>query len=124
MKKQLTLATVWAVPVLFLFAGCKPTATTSPATPPAPPVAVPAVPSATFAPPASPRAIYNFNPGWKFVFGDQPGADQPGFDDSTWTNVSLPHTWNDTDSYRAYISHSGGDQTETFGVGWYRKHLK
>ena len=77
-----------------------------------------------YTPPASPRATYNFNPGWKFVFGDQPGADQPGFDDSKWTNVSLPHTWNDTDSYRAYISHGGGDQTEKFGVGWYRKHFK
>ena len=71
-----------------------------------------------YTPPASPRATYNFNPGWKFVFGDQPGADQPGFDDSKWTNVSLPHTWNDVDSYRNFISHSGGDRGEKNGVGW------
>ena len=77
-----------------------------------------------FAAPASPRAIYNFNPGWKFVFGDQTGADQPGFDDSAWASVSLPHTWNESDSYRAYISHGGGDQSEKLGVGWYRKHFK
>jgi beta-galactosidase len=77
-----------------------------------------------FTPPATPRATYNFNPGWKFVFADVAGADQPGFDDSKWASVSLPHTWNETDSYRAYISHSGGDQTEKFGVGWYRKHFK
>jgi beta-galactosidase len=77
-----------------------------------------------YTPPASPRATYNFNPGWKFVFGDQPGADQPGFDDSKWTNVSLPHTWNDVDSYRNFISHSGGDRGEKNGVGWYRKHFK
>ena len=39
--------------------------------------------------------------------------------------MSLPHTWNETDSYRAYISHGGGDQSEKmFGVGWYRKHFK
>ena len=74
--------------------------------------------------PASPRAIYNFNPGWKFAFGDTTGADQPGFDDSAWASVSLPHTWNETDSYRAFISHSGGDQTEKFGIGWYRKHFR
>jgi beta-galactosidase len=80
--------------------------------------------AATYAPPASPRAVYNFNPGWKFIFGDQTNADQPGFDDSTWASVSLPHTWNETDSYRAYISHSGGDQTERMGIGWYRKHFK
>ena len=57
--------------------------------------------AASYAPPASPRAIYNFNPGWKFVFGDQTNAGQPDFDDSAWASVSLPHTWNETDSYRA-----------------------
>ena len=77
-----------------------------------------------FKAPASPRATYNFNPGWKFSFGDATGADQPGFDDSTWASVSLPHTWNETDTYRAYISHSGGDQSEKmFGIGWYRKRF-
>ena len=79
---------------------------------------------AKFAPPASPRATYNFNPGWKFAFGDAAGAEQPGFDDSAWASVSLPHTWNETDTYRAFISHSGGDQGEKmFGIGWYRKHF-
>ena len=79
---------------------------------------------ATFTVPGSPRAEYNFNPGWKFVFGDTPGAERPGFDDSAWAGVSLPHTWNETDSYRAYISHGGGDQTVKTGIGWYRKHFK
>ena len=75
--------------------------------------------------PPSPRAIYNFNPGWKFAFGDTAGADQPGFNDSAWANISLPHTWNETDSYRAFISHSGGDQSEKMlGIGWYRKHFR
>ena len=78
----------------------------------------------TYTPPASPRAVYNFNPGWKFIFGDQTNADQPGFDDSAWADVSLPHTWNDTDSFRKYISHGGGDQSEKLGIGWYRKHFK
>jgi len=78
-----------------------------------------------FAAPASPRATYNFNPGWKFAFGDAAGADQPAFDDSSWASVSLPHTWNETDTYRAYISHSGGDQSEKMlGIGWYRKHFR
>ena len=77
-----------------------------------------------FTVPASGRAVYNFNPGWKFVFGDQAGADQVTFDDSAWSNVSLPHTWNETDSYRKYISHGGGDQSEKMGTGWYRKHFK
>lgn len=79
---------------------------------------------AAFQPPVSPRVIYNFNPDWKFVFGDIPGADQPSFDDSKWSSISLPHTWNETDSYRSYISHGGGDRGTKTGIGWYRKHFK
>ena len=77
-----------------------------------------------YQPPASSRTIYNFNADWKFIFGDSTGAAQSAYDDSKWGSVSLPHTWNDTDSYRAFISHSGGDQSEKlFGIGWYRKHF-
>lgn len=43
-----------------------------------------------FQPLASPRAVYNFNPGWKFAFGDTTGADQPVFNDAAWASVSLP----------------------------------
>jgi len=75
-------------------------------------------------PPASPRATFNFNSGWKFALGDTTGADKTEFNDKAWASVSLPHTWNETDSYRAYISHSGGDQSEKYGIGWYRKHFK
>jgi beta-galactosidase len=75
--------------------------------------------------PTSPRVTYNFNPAWKFIFGDSIGAEKPEFDDLKWSSISLPHTWNDTDTYRAYISHSGGDQSQKlFGIGWYRKHFK
>jgi beta-galactosidase len=75
--------------------------------------------------PSSPRATYNFNPAWKFIFGDTIGAEKPDFDDAKWNAISLPHTWNDTDTYRAYISHGGGDVGQKlFGIGWYRKHFK
>ncbi|PTQ98109.1 beta-galactosidase [Mucilaginibacter yixingensis] len=81
--------------------------------------------SSAYTAPVTPRATYNFNSGWKFTFGDAAGAEQPGFDDAAWTAVSLPHTWNETDTYRAYISHGGGDQSEKMlGIGWYRKHFK
>lgn len=81
--------------------------------------------SSAYQPPASPRAVYNFNSGWKFSFGDTAGADQPSFNDAKWASVSLPHTWNETDTYRSYISHGGGDQSEKmFGIGWYRKSFK
>ncbi|HEY3762767.1 MAG TPA: beta galactosidase jelly roll domain-containing protein, partial [Verrucomicrobiae bacterium] len=79
---------------------------------------------AAFAPPSSPNAAYDFNPGWKFFKGDVTNAGQPGFDDSKWSDVSTPHTWNDTDSYNEIISHSGGQRGEYTGIGWYRKHFK
>ena len=55
----------------------------------------------TFSPPASPCATLNFNPGWKFFKGDvtpQGWAERVDFDDSKWTDVSAPHTFNDADS--------------------------
>jgi beta-galactosidase len=83
------------------------------------------LPVPIFQPPASPRVTYNFNSGWKFAFGDTTGVEKTEFNDSKWASVSLPHTWNETDSYRAYISHGGGDQSEKMmGIGWYRKHFK
>jgi beta-galactosidase len=77
-----------------------------------------------YVPPPSPRAIYCFNPGWKFIKQDIPGAEAPAFDDSKWDDVSLPHTYNDVDSYRKLISHGGGDTGEYHGPAWYRKHFK
>ena len=80
--------------------------------------------AAGYTPPVSPHMIYNFNPGWKFIRADVPGAEQVAFDDSQWTDVSAPHTYNDVDSYTAFISHSGGDRRAWSGITWYRKHFK
>jgi len=77
-----------------------------------------------FTPPASPHAEYNFNPGWKFFKGDVTNAERIDFDDSNWTMVSAPHTWNDTDTYDELISHSGGERHQYMGIAWYRKHFK
>jgi beta-galactosidase len=77
-----------------------------------------------FTPPASPRVTINFNPGWKFIKQDVPGAEAPAFNDTTWTNVSTPHTYNDVDTYNEIISHSHGQDHEYMGIAWYRKHFK
>jgi beta-galactosidase len=76
-----------------------------------------------FTPPASPRAIYNFNPGWKFIREDVANAQQMDCDDSAWASVSAPHTYNDTDSYQGLIDHGGGDRHAYAGIAWYRKHF-
>jgi len=87
-------------------------------------LALPVLAADKFAPPASPRVSYNFNPGWKFTREDVTNAETVGFDDSKWTDVSAPHTYNDVDSYTSLISHSGGDRHAWTGITWYRKHFK
>ena len=49
---------------------------------------------ATAAPPAMPAGVTRdvpFDDGWRFHRGDAPGADRPGFDDSAWRTLDLPH---------------------------------
>ncbi len=79
---------------------------------------------APYVPPASPRITFNFNLDWRFIREDIAGAEGAGFDDSKWETVSTPHTFNDVDSFRTIISHSGGDRGGYTGIGWYRKHFK
>jgi beta-galactosidase len=83
-----------------------------------------AVLAQTYTPPSSPHADMNFNAGWKFIRADVTNAEQINFDDSKWTDVSAPHTFNDVDSYTSLISHSGGDRHAWTGIVWYRKHFK
>jgi beta-galactosidase len=75
-------------------------------------------------PPASPRARMNFDLNWKFIREDVADAEAPAFDDSKWATVSTPHSFNDVDSFRQIISHSGGDRGTYKGLSWYRKHFK
>jgi beta-galactosidase len=84
----------------------------------------PATAASPYTPPASARSTFNFNPGWKFLRQDTTNAGLVDFDDSKWTDVSAPHTYNDVDSYQKIISHSGGDRGAWSGITWYRKHFK
>lgn len=82
-----------------------------------------AVAAELFTPPSSPRSAVDFNPRWKFFKGDAVGAEKPDFNDAQWEDVSIPHTYNDIDSYTDIISHSGGDRHPYAGIAWYRKHF-
>ena len=77
-----------------------------------------------YAPPISPRAKLSLDLSWKFIREDVAGAEAPEFDDSAWSTISTPHTFNDVDSFRQLISHSGGDRGTYKGLAWYRKHFK
>jgi beta-galactosidase len=62
--------------------------------------------------------------GWRFIKQDVTGASAAAFDDTSWTTVSTPHTYNDVDSYRVLANHSSGDTGTYAGPAWYRKHFK
>jgi beta-galactosidase len=88
--------------------------------------------------PRPPRWRENFNSGWLFRRQEHGGgalgsfdrnaalgaavepafrqAYLPGYDDSSWDRVNLPHTWN---------AHDGSDAVPGYfrGIGWYRKHF-
>jgi beta-galactosidase len=77
-------------------------------------------------PAANNRAIFNFDYGWKFIRGDQTGAEQPAYDDSTWADVSLPHTTNDTDTWVDWVGFANEQslRLKYVGIMWYRKHFQ
>jgi beta-galactosidase len=64
------------------------------------------------------RVDTNLDPGWKFNKADAAGAEMPGFADTAWTSVDLPHTWNNIDGS------NGPTTTPAYyrGISWYRKH--
>lgn len=65
----------------------------------------------------APRLEIGLERGWRFHAGEEPLAADPGFDDSAWTRVDLPHTWNARDG-----QDGGGDYRR--GAGWYRRRLE
>jgi beta-galactosidase len=78
-------------------------------------VLAPAVFGQTYSPPPSPREDISLDAGWRFIRQDVAGAQTNGFDDSSWTLLNLPHTWNNLDG-----QNGGNDYYR--GIGWYRRH--
>ena len=71
---------------------------------------------------AGERVTLNFNPDWKFTKSDPPGASAPIFDDSAWTLVSAPHTYNDVDTFDDWSTRGHeGEMKQWAGRTWYRK---
>ncbi len=62
----------------------------------------------------------SFNHDWRFFKGEAPGAEQPAFDDSKWTQLRLPHDWAIEGPFDSKLNpHTGA--LPIFGTGWYRK---
>lgn len=64
-----------------------------------------------------------FDFDWKFALNEQPGAEQPGFDDSAWRMLDVPHDFSIEHPFdSAYTTGAGGGYAYS-GIGWYRKHF-
>lgn len=67
------------------------------------------------------RSVENIDLEWRFHLGDVDGASQPGYDDSGWRCLDLPHDWAvEGDFSQANPSGVTGGALPG-GVGWYRK---
>jgi len=78
------------------------------------------------------RSIIQINSGWTFNYfpaeTSEKGFEGPGYNDSRWPVVSLPHTWNSYESTKELspLTKSPAESGETtwwLGWGWYRKHF-
>jgi beta-galactosidase len=67
------------------------------------------------------RARESFDFGWKFMKGDFPGAQVPGFSDSGWRDIDLPHDWSIEGPFDENAPSSGPGAYLPTGIGWYRK---
>ena len=69
----------------------------------------------------SPRRQETLDFGWRFLLGDPAGAQAPGYDDSAWQAVDLPHDWSiHLDFDRNAASGRPGAYLPA-GIGWYRR---
>jgi beta-galactosidase len=69
----------------------------------------------------SSETLFDF--GWKFALNNQPGAEQPGYDDSNWRQLDLPHDFSIEQPFDS-LNKSGQNGAYAYGgIGWYRKHF-
>jgi beta-galactosidase len=64
----------------------------------------------------------SFDDGWRFHKGEAEGAEQPGFDDTTWRELDLPHDWAIEGPFAEEYGPPRG-ALPFFGTGWYRKRF-
>jgi beta-galactosidase len=76
--------------------------------------------AAATAVPATGQRRLNFNDGWRFFKGEAAGAEQPGFQDSAWTALRLPHDWAIEGPFDFKQNPNTG-ALPISGTGWYRK---
>ncbi len=69
------------------------------------------------------RVISPFDSNWRFSKGDAAGAEQSGFDDTSWRKLDVPHDWSIEGPFDKDNPTGGAGAFLPAGVGWYRKHF-
>jgi beta-galactosidase len=76
----------------------------------------PLLSAGTYTTPRGNRTDTLLNEGWRFAREEKTNGQEIAADDSAWTAVTLPHTWNALDGQ------DGGNDYHR-GPGWYRRHF-
>lgn len=71
-----------------------------------------------------PRTHISFNEGWRFALDAGEEAQQPGFDDSIWRELDLPHDWSIEGEFSEMNPATPGGGALPGGTGWYRKSFR
>lgn len=71
-----------------------------------------------------PPRCSDFTEGWRFCLGDDPAAAVPGYDDSSWRQLNLPHDWAIEGEFSKDNPSGTGGGALPGGIGWYRKTFK
>src|SRR5574341_690688 len=70
------------------------------------------------------RQRLSMDPGWRFVLGDSTGAERPGYDDTGWRRLDLPHDWSIEGTPQQDAPAGGRGGYFPTGIGWYRKAFR
>lgn len=66
----------------------------------------------------------SFDCGWRFTLADSAGMAEPGYDDSRWRLLDVPHDWAIEGDFHAGNPSGAGGGALPGGIGWYRKHFR
>jgi beta-galactosidase len=69
------------------------------------------------------RSPMSFDSNWRFNLGDPKDAQSPGFDDSHWRQLDVPHDWSIEGDFDRTAAAGGAGAFLQTGVGWYRKQF-
>lgn len=70
-----------------------------------------------------PRIDTTIDLNWKFILGDPGDASEPGYNDSDWRYISLPHDWMIEQTVKPYNPSGTAGGFYPGGIGWYRKSI-